>query len=136
MCIRDRSAQGAAALLQPVVSEADIMLTFLDAPNQCRTQRGTAGRAADIERCGLLHAPPRRQYGPSAWIVCQDLQGLEQKTHYDDPAAERARERSPARHSHPVLSRSTAKGAQSESQQRGNDARGRPAKNERQSLAG
>ena len=84
-------ARAAAVLLQPIRAEADITLTFLDAPHQCRTQRGTAGVAPSPERCLLLHAPPAHQYGPSSWIVGQDLHGLEQKTHYDGPPAPRTR---------------------------------------------
>ena len=76
-------AKAAAALLAPIVTEADITLTLLDAPTQCRTQRGTAGRAPVPERCSHLRTPPPRQFGPSAWLMGQDTQHVEQKTHYD-----------------------------------------------------
>ena len=76
-------ARAAQALLRPVKAEADITLTLLDAPTQCRTQRGIF-RPPHPARCEHLHAPPSHQYGPSSWLVGQDLRGLEQKTHYDD----------------------------------------------------
>ena len=76
-------AKAASALIKPVRAEADIWLSLLDTPTQCRTQRGTAGRATHPELCDRLSAPPANQYGPGSWLVGQDLQGLEQKTHWD-----------------------------------------------------
>lgn len=76
-------AKAMPALLRPVRAEADVSLSLLDAPFQCRTQRGNLGFAPDMARCAHLVAPPQHQYGPSEWIIGQDLQGLEQKTHWD-----------------------------------------------------
>ena len=76
-------ARAAAALVAPVRAEADITLTLLDAPTQCRTKTGTAGHAPSRALCTRLSAPPAHQYGPSSWLVGQDLLGLEQKTHWD-----------------------------------------------------
>ena len=56
-------ARAAAVLLRPVRAEADIWLSLLDSPNQCRLQRGTAGRAATPQLCDRLTAPPVNQYG-------------------------------------------------------------------------
>lgn len=92
-------ARAASAILNPVRAEADIALSFLDAPRQCRQHRGTDGIAmkyqSDVGRafsarssyfaslCDRLHPPPGNQYGLGTWIVGQDLAGLEQKTHWD-----------------------------------------------------
>ena len=76
-------AKAAKALLKPVRVEADVAISLLDAPSQCRTQKGTAGKAATPEMCSHLTPPPPNQYGPETWIIGQDLQGLEQKTHWD-----------------------------------------------------
>lgn len=56
-------AKAASALLKPVRAEADIWLSLLDSPNQCRLQRGTAGRAPTPQLCAHLNAPPTNQYG-------------------------------------------------------------------------
>ena len=56
-------AKAASVLLKPVRAEADIWLSLLDSPNQCRLQRGTAGRAPSPQLCAHLSAPPANQYG-------------------------------------------------------------------------
>jgi len=77
--------EGASRLLQPVRAETDIQLSLLSPSPLCKRTPSTCYPALGMMGCGdpvaCPIAPPRRQYGPTRWLIWQDPSARDRGSH-------------------------------------------------------